>query len=339
MKYYTISLEVLTPVYIGSGAKITKKDFLINGHYAQIYDPLKLHAILGEKYERFLMNNLSLTDFLQRSNLREEKELADALMYSVSLGDKSIRKSDSIDEFIKDPYGLPYIPGSSLKGAIRTAILANLIHENKGAYRSFYNDRIDQYGSSREIEEKAFGSIKDSAFKSLKLSDSRPIDAESLILSKKIDVFKDGQTNNKLNLCRESLRAGTKAEFSLTVDSSRNVKYFEPDYILKAINFFANQYQTMYLNKFGFARNSYGENILYLGGGTGFLTKTVNHSIYGEATPERVSDYLDKRFRRHKHYKDKTLGVSPRVKKCTIINHETIEMGICKIRINQNETD
>lgn len=332
MNNYRLTLEVLTPVYIGSGSKITKKDFELRNNQAHIYDPLKLHSILGLWYEQFLMDNSSFTDFLSKN---KHFNIKPALKYSVFCGDRTIRKSDNIEEFIKDPYGNPYIPGSSIKGAIRTAILSYIIKNDPSKYTRFKNDPIDKWNNARNIEELAFGKFQNDKFKNIKISDSKPLPKDGLILSKKIDTFKDGQSNNKLNLCRESLKPGTKIEFNLNIDSSNNREVFTPNEIMRAIREFTKQYRETYLSKFNSDEgDNYGEEIIYLGGGTGFLTKTINQSLYKENTLEKTAHYLDKRFRRHKHRKDIALGVSPRAKKTTIIDGEIMEMGICRVRID-----
>lgn len=331
MKNYKITLEVLTPVHVGSGSSITKKDYELKGNTVHIYDPLKLHALLGRRYEDFLMNTYTLTDFLRNNRV----DISKALDYSLLSQGTGIRKSDSLVEFIKDPYGLPYIPGSSLKGVIRTAILSQLVHENN-RYSRYINSPIDRRNGTA-IERQAFGDNTRSIFQQVKVSDSLPLSTEDLILCKKVDIFRDGNTNNKLNLCRESLKPGTKVIFNLTLDKSltRGGDTYTVDFIMESINNFSKQYNKEYQSKFSNFDNSYhGDNILYLGGGTGFLTKTINQSLYGERTLQRTANFLDRKFRRHNHRKDLPLGVSPRALKCTIVNNKTVEMGICHIRID-----
>ena len=59
------------------------------------------------------------------------------------------------------------------------------------------------------------------------------------------------------------------------------IKMLQADYIMNSIREFTRQYQDNYLRKFStYDGVKYGEEIIYLGGGTG-LTKTVNHAIYG----------------------------------------------------------
>lgn len=49
--------------------------------------------------------------------------------------DKESRPT-AISAFVKDAYGLPYVPGSSIKGMIRTALIAWEIQKHPEKYRS-----------------------------------------------------------------------------------------------------------------------------------------------------------------------------------------------------------
>ncbi len=334
MKNYKISLEVLTPVYIGNGSDISKKDYDLKGSKAYIYDPIKLHGLFGNLYEDFLMDRKTLTDFLGNNPIRVNKDLGSALKYQVDLGDRSIRKSDNIKEFIKDAYGYPYIPGSSLKGAIRTAILAYEIKKSgPNKYGKYRSENLSRATRSNYMEEEAFGRIIHSKFKKLRISDSKPLPKDSLVLSKKIDIFKDSNSNNKLNLSRESLKPGTIVEFQLSILDNEEI--FTPENIMMALKEFIHEYRKRFLSKFKSYDESYlNEDIIYIGGGTGFLTKTVNYALYGDKALTTTANFLNEQFRKHDHRKDIALGISPRAKKCTKINNKTVEMGICKIRID-----
>lgn len=334
MKNYKIILEVLTPVHIGNGSKIIKKDYRINGAYAEIYDPLKLYSLLGRGYEGFLNSSDNLTGYIKKYNVRADS----AIKYTAFCGNTRIKPSDEIDEFIKDPYGCPYIPGSSLKGAIRTAILSSEINQNRDdKFSKYKKEPIRRNNSIKDIEETAFGDFNNSVFKHVKISDSEPLSTDDLILCSKVDIFKDGKSNNRLNLCRESLKPGTKICFNLTIDKEVEDD-FSPDKIMVALRSFVSQYRNNYLSSFSsFNSKKYGDDIIYLGGGTGFHTKTINNSLYGKYALKNTADFLGDTFKKHKHYNDVSLGISPRALKCTKINNEVVEMGICKIRIESNE--
>ncbi len=333
MKTYKIILEILTPLYIGNGTTLSKKDYVLRAGNVYVYEPIKLHGLLGVLYENFLMDNKTLTDLLNNNRMVKNLDLKSALKHTVKSGDNSIKKSDTINEFIKDAYGQPYIPGSSLKGAIRTALLAQEIRKNHSKFSQFRSEALNRWSKSNQVEETAFGKIIDNKFKNLRISDSRPTSPDNLILSKKIDVFKDNNSNNKLNLCRESLGPGTKIEFDMSVLSDKE-GVFTPENIMNAINEFTKEYKKRFLSKFNsFDEKHYGKNIIYLGGGTGFLTKTINYSLYGDKALEITANLLTNNFKRHNHRKDIALGISPRAKKCTKINNETMEIGICRMEI------
>lgn len=334
MKSYTIFLDVQTPVHIGSGTQITKKEFTVNMKRIDVYDPFKLYSVLGERYEALFNNPWeSLTDYLFKNRVKASH----AVKYSVHSSDSSVRKTDSIAEFIKDPYGNPYIPGSSLKGAIRTALLSHIISQ----------DKDDKYKSShffkaQDIEEDIFGKHTDSALRFLRISDSLPLSTNDLIICKKIDMMTDG-TTRELNICREALRIGTTIKFKLTIEKPpyniKNSQALQIDYIMSAIESFADQYKKVYSSKFSSnVVKDYGDNVIYLGGGVGFNSKTINHSLYKEKAIYKIAETLDRNFRRHNHYKkDISLGVSPRALKCTFVNGTHVEMGICRIRIKEDE--
>lgn len=339
MKTYTISLEVLTPVHIGNGNTLSKKDYILKGNYVEVYNPYKLYSILGQQYERFLYSNETLTDF---SN-RYRTNLDSALEYKLYCGEAGVRKSDNLEEFLKDPYGRPYIPGSSIKGAIRTAILSGLIRRKEGRddrYADFRRKPVSDRGAN--IEKRAFGEIIEDKLRHIKISDSLPLSTDDLLLSKKIDVFVDGRPNS-INTCRESLKVGTKIEFTLTIDGpdERNwLNPWTPKQIIGSIKNTAIRYRRDYVNRFSITTKDYGSDIIYLGGGTGFATKTINYSLYEENAVDKIADYLANEFSRrrkpgmHNHKKDKEFGVSPHMLKCTKYNNQLVEMGICHIRID-----
>ena len=78
------------------------------------------------------------------------------------------------------------------------------------------------------------------------------------------------------------------------------------------------------------------DETVFLGGGSGFVSKTVIYSLLGEREGvQAVKDIFDKTYvpKEHKHYKDCRLGVSPHVLKCTKYCGKTYMMGQCKFKI------
>jgi len=149
-----IRIETLTPVHIGSGNMLYENlDFVqVNikkvPHIAVISEE-KVWKVLGEQH---------LDNWMEAISKRENLSLfLDKFAPDAKSSDYSKRRipflctpsnyPDILKECIHNGLGVPYIPGSSIKGAIRTAILASLANnvqnkEEKIYYRRRYDDEL-----------------------------------------------------------------------------------------------------------------------------------------------------------------------------------------------------
>lgn len=130
-----IAIETLTPVHIGSGETLTKNfDYIIKnfeeGSYVCVLDMKEIVRLLQKKnidiglLVSCLSNNnpnQSVKNFLDEHLPGEEYYLRSIYIPS------SVKSTKELSEHIHDGFGEPYIPGSSLKGAIRTAIFTSLL--------------------------------------------------------------------------------------------------------------------------------------------------------------------------------------------------------------------
>lgn len=130
-----IAIETLTPVHIGSGETLRENfDYIIkrDGKYNYVY-VLDMKEIVnrlqkkGSNVVNIFVNTLSMGRNIKNDFL--EKYLANDNIedYSQRMIYLPYNRANELKEHIHDGFGLPYIPGSSLKGAIRTAILTHLI--------------------------------------------------------------------------------------------------------------------------------------------------------------------------------------------------------------------
>jgi CRISPR-associated protein Csm5 len=83
-----------------------------------------------------------------------------------------------------------------------------------------------------------------------------------------------------------------------------------------------------------------GEHIMYLGGGSGFATKTAVYPMYDSVEERRRSVktvqklMLDLTPANHKHRSDfEKYGVSPHTLKVAVIGGRRYEMGLCRVDI------
>jgi CRISPR-associated protein Csm5 len=162
------------------------------------------------------------------------------------------------------------------------------------------------------------------------VSDSDPLSTEDLVLCQKVDRKPDG-TENRHAILRESIKPGTAIRFTITVDTS--VCHLDKQILANALRTVITDYHRNFRMAFA-GMPALKTNYLYLGGGSGFVSKTIVYSAYGKNMgidlTQRIFDKI-KVPREHRHSKDKEYGVSPHTLKCTYYQRERLEMGLCKV--------
>ena len=142
-----------TPVHVGSGEKLGRTDFVFDKNRCIVIDiDSLLDKIKDSKYaiNEFSDGNVRLSDFLKQHKI----SAASIQKYSISNPDKF--NPGTIQEVIKTGVGNPLIPGSSIKGAIRTVILWHLV---SAADEKVISDLIDGIVKSNVEKGQADGDI------------------------------------------------------------------------------------------------------------------------------------------------------------------------------------
>ncbi len=121
-------LETLSPVHIGSGERYSSSEFVIKGNDILRLDINRIFALLKPKDKDVFVDYLEdpgfrLEDFLKGKDI----PISEARLYSLK---HTAGVPNEIIEHIKTDFK-GYIPGSSLKGAIKTAILSAFIGERE----------------------------------------------------------------------------------------------------------------------------------------------------------------------------------------------------------------
>ena len=168
-----VKIETLTPVHIGSGRILrygpdfVKGTLRIDGESALalgIVDAKKVLSIVGEKnidkWVTAIERKESTLDFVHGFN--KSITVHDVALRELLLWDDSVNNTDTLREQLYDGYMQPYIPGSSIKGAIRTAVLSQKIKE-----------RADLLNDFRHAEKRLFGKTpQDDVFRFLRIGDA-----------------------------------------------------------------------------------------------------------------------------------------------------------------------
>ncbi len=140
LKHYRATLTVLGPLHISSGQTVGKKEYIFDSERHTVFIPklpLMYQWILRngkqERFEDFMLRDkVDFAAWLQRERIPRKvwEEWTDYKLDSTDAVSDT-RSKVEIQTYIKDPYGMVYIPGSSLKGAIRTTLLGAAIYRNR----------------------------------------------------------------------------------------------------------------------------------------------------------------------------------------------------------------
>ena len=161
------------------------------------------------------------------------------------------------------------------------------------------------------------------------VSDSEYISDENMCICPKIDVDINGKSR-AINIYRESIKPNTKIAFSITIDTEKFI-YGKEDIenkIKNDIEVFYNNYLSKFNNSFKIGKPSDKKYTCFLGGGVGFVSKTIWYNVLEKREAvKKISKVLNMKFKQHKHREDKE--VSPRMIKCTEYKDVTYQFGVC----------
>lgn len=290
IKQYKLQLYVLGPVHIGNGEEYNQKEYieLKDAYYfpdmAKVYQEfIKIGLKAVENFERIIIDESDkrrLAEILKTFNISLNGNYGGYKIIKTGFEtDRNSAKLNDVHSFVKDPYGLPYVPGSSIKGMLRT-LAANWLIAN---YSRLEDLKGDNKFISTELKK-----YLDAMFKFISIADSEPLRISDLIITGKYDYSKDKEKSNSnpksLPIYRESLKPNTIITSSLTVDTSKSgselaVKFLDQIDSIMVKNY--RLYKDKYLDELRAKQEDYitlkdhEKNIVYLGGGSGFWTKTA----------------------------------------------------------------
>ncbi len=208
---YRLEIEVLTPLHIGSGVTL-KQGFDFAVHDNLTYR-LNEDVILTDKWpddpgQQRIFLNQPLASLLEVGDFRAHPEY---FRYTL----RGAPAMKEIRECIRDVHGRPYIPGSSLKGALRTALLRALTHK-----RVFQRGDFGPSGGPSEAKEAAKGLEQGllgrdpnrDVLRAIHVSDSDALSTAALTLQRV-------QMVPKLHVDVEAIPRGARLTAALRIDT------------------------------------------------------------------------------------------------------------------------
>ena len=370
-----MKLEVLTPLHIGGAdykSKLDKKEYIFDKDKKTLtlIDNEKFIAFLikknlFEKYIAYIENNvnakvmiqnrnINLFNFLKANNI--DKDIQDFRKKAPIKLDMNIENMNDIKLMLRDVQGKPYIPGTSIKGALINLLLVDYIIKNREKFSK--EKRIILSECKKTNDDRSIRGLKNDIKKIVNQIEKSIIysDNKSLEKSKKFGIsvsdsysYSNTRTNfyqdidekrtNKpgedksrpMPVAREYIIANSIFDFDITLDidlleeSKLKIKNIDDliDSIENAMSYLINVLED---------KNSPRTENLVLGANTGFLQKTIVYALF-EDEKERL-EVIKKLLHTKKgdkikdHLNDK---FAPRVLNRIKINNKNLLAGLVKI--------
>ena len=280
---FQFSLLSMAPIHIGSGDKYTSREFIYENGYFYFPDMGKFYNRMVEKgydqkFERFLQEtkpsprNNRLISFLEDNRISDRNFGGYRIIETkLETNNNYLRGGalNQVSKFIRDSFGNPYIPGSSLKGAIRTILMnTNPDWNNKNVVQDEKeNKSLIPWGAKK-------GQDYDDLFNAIRVSDSKPFSNDRLILVQKWDHKAKPPRAKSIPLYREAIVPSTKINFTITTTTKEAGILIEE--LGKRAQAFYKAYKNFFLSDF--PENKIQPNLqypIYLGAGSGAWTKTI----------------------------------------------------------------
>ena len=375
MHYWKVSLVCLSPVFVGSGEKFKKSEYIYDKRAGEVHflDEsgwirfLGRHGIMEDFSNALLANPLhqNLFGYLSHQDrlcreygsigniLHAMKKERAVLRTEPYLGNPE-KAPNEIAGFVLEAKGNPYIPGSSLKGAFRTAILAHHILQNRGAYSKDWENIRRAAGNKRDMG-KAMDNLEREAaipldkngkrdmvksyFRGLTVSDASLVNG-GLCVVPKTDLGLHTFRTHEVSLFRETLKADSTLEFTLGLDDDASamghfgIHNFK-DFVDVLREFVKFQYEILKKPFESFATDELhdikgAKNAdLVLGGGAGYISKTLVYALAPnkEDAVYVVRKLMENMFKRGHHGWD--TEISPHALKLAEVDGRNYLMGLC----------
>ncbi len=211
---YDVTVDLLTPLHIGSGRILLHEyDYVIHGNRtwrlnedalleAQVVDDPALADVLAQRPPAEL---LSPADF---------KEDSPFFRYVLRGRPRAQGEGAELREQLKDPYDRPYLPGSTVKGALRTAI-ARYAWGEMGLRPDVRELGRKRQWAARSYERRIFGPDPNhDLMRALHVGDSEPVGTDRLAVFN-VQVFNRGGASEGPPIEVEGIQP--KTVFTLTV--------------------------------------------------------------------------------------------------------------------------
>lgn len=226
---FECTLETITPVHIGSGEEYVNGFDIINNKLINIKSVFNHFSSNQSSMSEITeaIEKKQLKDFLDKHNDEVKKYFLAEPRIPDEIGGKNIKKH------ISNVHNKLYIPGSSIKGSIRTVLIKEEVEKLGIINRSYLmNNRFSkpQNADNNLLKEVVGEDPNHNLLRMLQISDTKQIEFKKIY---KLKVF----GSNKTESFYEMIPEGTKTNFSIKIDNFLSEK---TDYYFKGkIDFYS----------------------------------------------------------------------------------------------------
>lgn len=379
------TLEVITPVSIGNGQVAKVLDYILDASKQEVYilNPKKwfqylysLHKL--SDYEAYIKSYTSgytketIYEWMERTiGIPDETVLVSVSKRQLRCVKSSISKRslNNVNLYMTDLNGMPYIPGSSLKGVIISAVIAYIVKNNEMFRREWQKKLIDASNNDRELRRctKDYGKALDALilscikkstseeprdgvkklFHSISVSDviAPSNEKANTFILPRYDSVAGQYERNTLSVYRECITPNTKLEgmLSVNIQELRKVGIHSIHKLLEIVEIHTQQLVNRWKQVF---RGDIEQSCIHdlesvtclLGSSIGFLHKTLLLPLFDDSRDEvnvvKSVISLQKDFKIHKHWQDRI--ISPRTLKLTKYKGKNYIFGGVKLHLENS---
>ena len=225
-----IEINTLSPVHVGSGRFLMSKlEYVFSPEKIGIVDERKTMELIGEDKMASWVSSIekgeSLTIFLKGFGIKPTLQQLSGRQLTIACDKTRAQGLSTLKEQIHNGKGLPYIPGSSIKGAIRSAIYNQLMRSSSRPVSDFNLKRNNRDYSGSKLESEMFGSDPNhDVFRFLRIGDAyfEPNSTIAMIMDnlnlRGNAQHPDASFDTSKNQLVEAIAPKKKAGFSLQLD-------------------------------------------------------------------------------------------------------------------------
>ena len=376
-KSYKMKLTTLSPVFVGSEEELNQGQYIFDNAnmIVKILDENKFANFLNKnnlinEYSNALIQygkNINLKRWLEEKRIPLNlpifsKILPCKYLTTTKFGKtKTATSLNSIKQFMKNSDGLAYIPGSSIKGAIRTAFCSYLVYKNKDKFQNEWRTLKQALTEKRlpkktinqitkSIEQKCFNLIKydnekadkGDIFSTLIISDSNEIPTNKLYITTRLDcaIQKKNPTSMPMNL--EVIERNVDITFNLSIDTTSGT-YFTIEKIKEVLDFYTKQQIDNKIfeqnSEYLYSPDELSEDIIpniCIGGMTGYFNKNIVYSLAPtkEEAVNVLREYFANSFPKGGH-RENDFEIAPHTIKAVNDNGGIIPLGWCNLAVEK----